>query len=156
MLTAFNLKWLFTLRSQSGDSFSVSEVSFGLATWQPSRDDKNEISGLTTCLMAFLRHWNWGTCQVMCELCRDSQRFHKSAFTPMGFSCQNMVMATRWFCRNKMWMLLIDVHSKWPKVHAMDSTTTEAVVKHLQQIFSTHWIPHQIVSDNGPQFTQRN
>ena len=35
----------------------------------------------------------------------------------------------------------------------MDSTTTEAVIKQLQQIFATHGIPHQIVSDNGPQFT---
>ena len=37
--------------------------------------------------------------------------------------------------------------------HLMESTTTEAVIKHLQQIFATHGIPHQIVSDNGPQFT---
>ena len=35
----------------------------------------------------------------------------------------------------------------------MESTTIEAVIKHLQQIFATHSIPHQIVSDNGPQFT---
>ena len=52
-----------------------------------------------------------------------------------------------------MWMLLIDAYSKWPEVHVMESTTIETVTKHLQQIFATHGIPHQIVSDNGPQFT---
>ena len=54
--------------------------------------------------------------------------------------------------RNKMWMLLIDAYSKWPEVHVMESTTTETVTKHLQQIFATHGIPHQIVSDNGLHF----
>jgi len=36
---------------------------------------------------------------------------------------------------------------------AMESTTMEAFIKHLQQIFATHGISYQIVSDNGPQFT---
>ena len=29
--------------------------------------------------------------------------------------------------RNKKWMLLIDTHNKWPEVHAMNSTMTEAI-----------------------------
>ena len=52
--------------------------------------------------------------------------------------------------QNKMWMLLIDAYSKWPEVHVMESTTTDTVIKHLQQIFATHGLPHQI---DGPQFT---
>ena len=55
--------------------------------------------------------------------------------------------------RRKMWMLLVDAFSKWPEVRMMESTTTEAVIRHLQEIFATHGIPHHIVSDNGPQFT---
>ena len=52
-----------------------------------------------------------------------------------------------------MWVLLIDAYSKWPEVRVTESTMTETVIKHLQKIFATHGIPHQIVSDNGPQFT---
>ena len=50
----------------------------------------------------------------------------------------------------KMWLLLMDAYSKWPEVHMMESTTTELLIKHLQQIFAVHGIPHQVVSDNGP------
>ena len=34
----------------------------------------------------------------------------------------------------------------------MELTTAETTIKHLRQIFSTHGLPRQIVSDNGPQF----
>ena len=51
-----------------------------------------------------------------------------------------------------MWLLLMDAYSKWPEVHMIKSTTTELLIKHLQQIFAVHGIPHQVVSDNGPQF----
>ena len=35
----------------------------------------------------------------------------------------------------------------------MNSTSTEATVKVLRQIFSTHGVPQEIVSDNSPSFT---
>ena len=54
--------------------------------------------------------------------------------------------------KNKMWLLAVDAFSKWPEIHSMESTTAETTIKHLRQIFSTHGLPRQIVSDNGPQF----
>ena len=54
--------------------------------------------------------------------------------------------------KNKMWLLVVDAFSKWPEIHSMESTTAEATIKHLRQIFATHGLPRQIVSDNGPQF----
>ena len=42
--------------------------------------------------------------------------------------------------------------SKWPKIHYMESTTTKVTIKHLRQIFATHGLPRQIVSEDGPQF----
>ena len=51
-----------------------------------------------------------------------------------------------------MWLLVVDAFSKWPEIHSMESTTAEATIKHLRQIFATHGLPRQIVSDNGPQF----
>ena len=53
-----------------------------------------------------------------------------------------------------MWLLVVDALSKWPEIHSMASTTAEATIKHLRQIFATYGLPRQIaiVSDNGPQF----
>ena len=51
-----------------------------------------------------------------------------------------------------MWLLVVDAFSKWPEIHSMESTTAEATIKHLRQIFAIHGLPRQIVSDNGPQF----
>ena len=49
-------------------------------------------------------------------------------------------------------MLVMDAYSKWPEVCMMESTTAETTIKKLQQIFATHGLPLQIVTNNGPQF----
>ena len=48
-----------------------------------------------------------------------------------------------------MWMLLTHAYSKMAR-SAHDGI--KVLIKHLQQIFATHGISHQVVSDNGPQF----
>ena len=53
----------------------------------------------------------------------------------------------------KMWLIVVDAHSKWPEVIPMTSTTTAKTVEHLRTIFARHGLPQQLVSDNGPQFT---
>ena len=40
-----------------------------------------------------------------------------------------------------------DIYSKWPEVCMMVSTTAETTMKQLQQIFATHGLPLQIVTD---------
>ena len=47
--------------------------------------------------------------------------------------------------RGKVWMLVMDVYSKWPEVRMMESTTAETTIKQLKQIFATHGLPLQIV-----------
>ncbi|KAK3100735.1 hypothetical protein FSP39_024398 [Pinctada imbricata] len=56
---------------------------------------------------------------------------------------------------NKMFMIVVDAHSKWLEVCVMKTITSENTIAKLQQIFSTHGIPDTIVSDNGPLFTSR-
>ena len=53
--------------------------------------------------------------------------------------------------KNKMWLFAADAFSKWPEIHSMETTTAEASIKHLRQIFATYGLPRQIVSNNGPQ-----
>ena len=54
---------------------------------------------------------------------------------------------------SKMFLIVIDAHSKWPEVVLMSSTTSHKTIEALQVLFARHGLPEQIVSDNGPQFT---
>ena len=53
----------------------------------------------------------------------------------------------------KVYFVLIDAYSKFPEIVKMKSTTAEATINVLREIFSRQGLPEMIVSDNGPQFT---
>ena len=38
--------------------------------------------------------------------------------------------------KGKMWLLLIDSFGKWPEIHEMKPTTTEATMSKLKHIFT--------------------
>ena len=47
-----------------------------------------------------------------------------------------------------MWFIIIDVHSKWPIVIPSKKASTEEM---MLDVFITHGLCEQIISDNGPQ-----
>ena len=51
-----------------------------------------------------------------------------------------------------MSLIVVDSYSKWLEVIIMQSTTTAKTIEELRNIFARNGIPHQLVSDNGPQF----
>ena len=53
----------------------------------------------------------------------------------------------------RSFLIIVDVHSKWPKVIPMMTPTAEKTITELRRVFSTHGLPEQLVSDNGTQFT---
>lgn len=55
--------------------------------------------------------------------------------------------------QGQSFLVVADAFSKWEEVVPLRSTTSEAVIKALHQMFITHGLPDMIVSDNGPQFT---
>ncbi|XP_049267675.1 uncharacterized protein K02A2.6-like [Rhipicephalus sanguineus] len=56
--------------------------------------------------------------------------------------------------RDQQWFLvLVDAHSKWLEVFAMNSTNSEKTVEKLRSVFAAYGLPEEIVTDNGPQFT---
>ena len=55
--------------------------------------------------------------------------------------------------QNKMFLIVVDVHSKCPEVMQMTSTSAEQTIVVLRQLFDSYGLPLQLVSDNGPQFT---
>ena len=54
-----------------------------------------------------------------------------------------------------LFLVAMDAHSKWTKAYTVPSTSTEATIKILRRIFSTHGLPEQIVLDNGTSFTSQ-
>ena len=55
--------------------------------------------------------------------------------------------------QNKMFLNVVNAHSKWPEVMQMTSTSAEQTIIVLRQLFASYGLPLQLVSDNGPQFT---
>ena len=76
--------------------------------------------------------------------------YTNGTFQPSKWQCLHIDFAGPY--RGKMWVLVMDAYSKWPELCMMQSTTAEATIKQLQQIFAVHGLPLQIVTDNGPQF----
>ena len=52
----------------------------------------------------------------------------------------------------KMFLVVVDAHSKWPEIIVMSSTTAARTITALRELFARNGIPNQLVSDNGPQF----
>ena len=48
--------------------------------------------------------------------------------------------------------MVIDEHLRYPEVKLVRSTAAAAVIPKFDRIFSTHGIPEEVKSDNGPPF----
>uniref|UniRef100_A0A182YS55 RNA-directed DNA polymerase n=1 Tax=Anopheles stephensi TaxID=30069 RepID=A0A182YS55_ANOST len=55
-----------------------------------------------------------------------------------------------------MLLIIVDAYSKWVEVKVTHSTTTEATIKILDDIFASYGAPVTVVTDNGPQFTSED
>ena len=56
---------------------------------------------------------------------------------------------------NRMFLLAVDAHSKWPEVIEMSSTTSTKTINKLRCSFTNYGLPEQLVTDNGPQFVSQ-
>ena len=54
---------------------------------------------------------------------------------------------------SRMFLVVVDAHSKWIECHIMASTTSASTIGKLREIFGTHGLPETVVSDNGTNFT---
>ena len=53
---------------------------------------------------------------------------------------------------NRMFLVVVDAHSKWPEVFPKKNATSAATIEALRNMWARFGIPDQVVSDNGPQF----
>ena len=54
--------------------------------------------------------------------------------------------------RGKMFLLIIDVHSKWLDIHCVNSATSNVTIDKIRSTFASHGFPEIVVSDNGSNF----
>ena len=54
---------------------------------------------------------------------------------------------------NRMLLVIVDAHSKWPEVIPMRQATTSSTIEALRSVWARFGVPDQVVSDNGAQFT---
>jgi transposase InsO family protein len=55
----------------------------------------------------------------------------------------------------KPFLVIIDYFSGYPEAMVMSSTTADAIIKVLKSTFARHGTPDVVMSDNGPQFVNR-
>ncbi|XP_046404731.1 uncharacterized protein K02A2.6-like [Ischnura elegans] len=53
---------------------------------------------------------------------------------------------------NKLYLVIVDAHSKWLEVEEVSSTSANQTITKLSALFARFGLPQQIVSDNGPPF----
>lgn len=61
-------------------------------------------------------------------------------------------------CEALHWRYLIvayDLHSKWPKVRAVNTVTSSTVISCLERLFSKWGLATKVITDNGKQFVLR-
>ena len=66
--------------------------------------------------------------------------------------CQRIYVDFAGPFEGKMFLLVVDAHSKWPDIIEMNSTTSTQTITELRRLFAAHGLPTQLVSDNWPQF----
>ena len=74
----------------------------------------------------------------------------------MGVAKEAMVQGTPelcWSILGKMFLLLVDSHSKWIDVHITNASTTAVTIEKIQFTFSSLGLPEILVTDNGPSFS---
>ena len=52
----------------------------------------------------------------------------------------------------KIFVVLVDAHSKWMDLHIVPSTNSSNIISILRSTFATHGLPEVVVSDNGSAF----
>ena len=52
----------------------------------------------------------------------------------------------------KMFLVLIDVHSKWIEVFCTSAATSAVVIEELGSVFARFGLPETVVTDNGTSF----
>jgi hypothetical protein len=57
--------------------------------------------------------------------------------------------------QKREYLVIVDYGSRWLDFKELSSTTSQAVIRTLSEVFATHGTPSVVMSDNGPQFSSQ-
>ena len=92
-------------------------------------------------------------CVKACQMCQSNQKappavpLHPWSYPSRPWARVHIDHAGPFM--GKLFLLVIDAHSKWLDVHITPSTSTAATVEALRKSFSTFGLPEVLVSDNA-------
>ncbi|UYV71831.1 K02A2.6-like [Cordylochernes scorpioides] len=55
----------------------------------------------------------------------------------------------------KMFLVIIDAHTKWLEIFILKEITSRTIIYHLRQVFARFGLPELLVTDNGRQFVSK-
>ena len=90
-----------------------------------------------------------------CEDCVNAQSTPKSVpllFWPWATEPWQRIHVDFAEVKGQQFFIIVDSHSKWLEVFPMTTTTATATINVLRAVFARYGLPHEVVSDNGPQF----
>ncbi len=107
--------------------------------WWPGLDA--DIENVTnSCSLCLMERQNPAKCKLhVWEFPKNVwERLHIDHFGPI---------------QNKMYLVIVDAHSKWLEVEKVSSTSAKETISKLRPLFARFGLPNQIVSDNGSPYT---
>ena len=96
-------------------------------------------------------------CVKLCDPCQQNQKsppvipLHPWSWPTKPWTQVHIDYAGPFMGR--MFLLIIDAHSKWLEVHPTTMTTSAATITLLRKLFATFGLPEVVVSDNASNFT---
>ena len=90
-----------------------------------------------------------------CEDCVNAQSTPKSVpllFWPWATEPWQRIHVDFAEVKGQQFLIIVDSHSKWLEVFPMTTTTATATINVFRAVFARYGLPHEVVSDNGPQF----
>ena len=92
---------------------------------------------------------------MTCSYClerKPAQRYEPMKSTELPSRPWEMLGTDLCQVKGHSFLVVIDYYSRWLEIKLLKTTTSEAVIKKLKEIFAVHGIPDILLSDNGPQY----
>ena len=87
-----------------------------------------------------------------CRVHRPSQRQEPLILSPLPDRPWEKIAVDLCEKEKANYMITVDYYSRWIEITKLGSTSSNAIIEKLKDIFSTHGYPDVLQSDNGPQF----
>jgi hypothetical protein len=89
---------------------------------------------------------------ITCRENRPTQQSEPLVATSLPGRPWEKIAADLLEIKRKHFIVIVDYYSRWIDIKPLPSTTSNAVIGRLKEVFATHGIPDELITDNGPQF----